>query len=92
MSPVRAPPWSSYSEWRSTITPPPRERCGLSGPCVDGSQDPELEEQATEQFEELEHKTTELFAARARVDDLRIRSFVDYLEEMSRQFVAALNN
>jgi hypothetical protein len=46
-----------------------------------------LDAKADDLHSELEHKTLELFAARARVDDLRIRSVIDHLEEMSRQFI-----
>lgn len=38
---------------------------------------------------EIESFTSELFAARAHVDDLRIRSFVDYLDEMVQQFTSS---
>lgn len=36
---------------------------------------------------ELDAQTDELFGAEAKVDDLRIRSYIDYLEEMARQFL-----
>lgn len=39
--------------------------------------------------DELDAETDALFAARAMVDDLRIRSYADYLEEMARQFISS---
>lgn len=45
-------------------------------------------EKAEELHDTLEAKTFEMFAVIARIDDLRIRSWVSYLEEMARQFVS----
>jgi hypothetical protein len=57
--------------------------------CTETPNDEDYEAEANELHDDLESQTMELFATRARVDDLRIRSFVDYLEEMARQFIAA---
>jgi hypothetical protein len=55
--------------------------------CTETPNNEDYEAEANELYEDRESKTRELFATRARVDDLRIRSWVDHLEEMARQFI-----
>jgi hypothetical protein len=56
-------------------------------------QEPSRDRAATEEYTilstELDSLTTDLFAARARVDDMRIRSFVDALDELASQFIGS---